>query len=342
MSYIRRLSKLALPYLRRMQNLTSTETLSAPTELQWFMDEVSYFHGVLYITGWAFHPSQPICEMGYVLPHRPYQRLDGYGLSSPDVEDRFGKSARNCRLAFSLKIDDPEDALSLELAFTVQDGSRIIIGQFAQRCLSIDPFHRLAARFVELLKQKESGGKVLEIGSRNRSNVIHRYFVPEHLQYIGMDILSGDNVDVVGDAHAMSALFEPKAFDAIFAISVFEHLLMPWKVALEMNRIMKTGGLVMLATHQTWPLHEVPWDFWRFSDHCWRGLFNQYTGFEIIDTALGEPAFIVGRMLHRPTLEMEQSSGYLGSAVLCRKIAETRLSWDVEVTKVIDTMYPKQ
>jgi hypothetical protein len=115
MSCIRRLSKLVVPYLRRMQNLTSNETLSAPTELQWFMDEVSYFHVVLYITGWAFHPRQPTCEMGYVLPNRPYQRLEGYGLSSLDVEDRFGKSARNCRLVFSLKIDDPEVTLPWNL-----------------------------------------------------------------------------------------------------------------------------------------------------------------------------------------------------------------------------------
>ena len=306
------------------------------------MDEVSYFHGVLYVTGWAFHPRQPICEMGYALPNRPYQRLEGYGLSSPDVEGHFGKIARNCRLAFSLKIDEPKDALSFKLVFTIQDGSRISIDQFAQRCLSADPYHLLAARFVELLKHKEKGGKVLELGSRNRSGVIHRHFVPEHLHYVGMDILSGDNVDVVGDAHAMSALFEPKTFDAIFAISVFEHLLMPWKVALEMNRIMKTGGLVMLATHQSWPVHEAPWDFWRFSDQCWRGLFNKYTGFEVIAAAMGEPALIVSRMLHQVNLRMEQSPAYLGSAVLCRKIAETTLSWDVDLPKVIDTMYPKQ
>jgi SAM-dependent methyltransferase len=157
-----------------------------------------------------------------------------------------------------------------------------------------------------------------------------------------MDILSGDNVDVVGDAHTLSALFELKTFDAIFAISVFEHLLMPWKVALEMNRVMKTDGLAMIATHQAWPLHEAPWDFWRFSDQCWRGLFNKYTGFEIIDAAMGEPAFIVGRMLHRPNLEMERSPAYLGSVVLCRKIADTELSWDADVTKVIDTMYPRE
>jgi SAM-dependent methyltransferase len=343
MSYIHRVRKLASLYLKRAFNRTSTKTLtSAPSEFQWFMDEVSYFHGVLHIVGWAFHPSQPIGEMGYALPSRPYQRLEGYGLSSPDVEDHFGKVARNCRLAFSLKIDDPEDALSLELVFTVQDGSCISIDQLAQKRLCVDPFHLLGARFYELLKQKESGGKVLELGSRNRSGVVRRQLVPEHLYYTGIDILSGDNVDIVGDAHALSKLFAPETFDAIFAASVFEHLLMPWKVVLEMNRVMKTGGLVMISTHQAWPLHETPWDFWRFSDQCWRGLFNKYTGFEIIDAAMGEPASLVSHLLYRPTLGLEQHTSYLGSLVLCRKIADTELSWDVDVTKVIDTMYPRE
>ena len=280
--------------------------------------------------------------MGYVLPNRPYQRLEGYGLSSSDVEGHFGKAARNCRLAFSLTIDDPEDALNLKLIFMVQDGSYLSIDQFAQRCLSNDPFHLLGARFYELLKQKESGGKVLEVGSRNRSGVVRRQLIPEHLHYTGMDILNGDNVDVVGDAHALSNLFPPETFDAIFAISVFEHLLMPWKVALEMNRVMKTDGLVMITTHQAWPLHDSPWDFWRFSDQCWQGLFNKYTGFEIIDAAMGEPASIVSHMLYHPTLGLEQQPAYLGSVVLCRKIAETTLSWDVDATKVINTMYPRE
>ncbi|HXG06810.1 MAG TPA: class I SAM-dependent methyltransferase [Nitrososphaera sp.] len=314
--------------------------LTVASDLQWFMDEVTYFHGALYIAGWAFHPSQPISEMGYILPNRPYQRLEGYGLSSPDVESRFGKAARNCRLAFPLRIDAPEDALSLKLVFTIQDGSRLSIDQFAQRCLSTDPYHLLQSRFYELLQQKESNGKVLELGSRNRSGIVRRQLVPEHLHYIGMDILSGDNVDVVGDAHALSKLFAPGTFDAIFAISVFEHLLMPWKVVLEMNRVMKIDGLVMITTHHAWPLHEMPWDFWRFSDQCWRGLFNKYTGFEIVDAAMGEPASVVSRMLHQTTLGLEQQPAYLGSAVLCRKIATTTLSWDVEPARIIDTMYP--
>jgi hypothetical protein len=74
----------------------------------------------------------------------------------------------------------------------------------------------------------------------------------------------------------------------VFATSVFEHLMMPWKVVIELNRILEQSGLVMLTSHQTWPLREVPWDYWRFCDQAWHALFNPSTGFEVLQAALGE------------------------------------------------------
>ena len=70
---------------------------------------------------------------------------------------------------------------------------------------------------------------------------------------------------------------------------------MPWKVAIELNRVMKTGGLVLIHTHQTIGMHDLPWDFWRYSDTSWHGLFNEYTGFEIVETSLSNWMHIIPR-----------------------------------------------
>ena len=72
-------------------------------------------------------------------------------------------------------------------------------------------------------------------------------------------------MDVMGDAHKLSDYFDKDSFDVIFSMSVFEHLAMPWKVALELNKVLKPGGMMLHTTHQTWPLHEEPWDYWRYS-----------------------------------------------------------------------------
>ena len=61
---------------------------------------------------------------------------------------------------------------------------------------------------------------------------------------------------------------------------------MPWKVALEINKILRVGGKVYTHSHQAWPLHDIPFDYFRFSDQAWHGLFNAHTGFCIIDAKM--------------------------------------------------------
>src|SRR5260370_31340791 len=110
-----------------------------------------------------------------------------------------------------------------------------------------------------------------------------------------MDIRSGPNGDRVGDARDIAAVVGERRFNAVFSVSVFEHLLMPWKAVLEINRVLDPGGFVYVATHQSLPMHDEPRDFWRFSDRAWTALFNAATGFELLDTAMGQRAAIVPR-----------------------------------------------
>jgi hypothetical protein len=115
---------------------------------------------------------------------------------------------------------------------------------------------------------------------------------------------------------------------------------MPWKVALEFNRALIPGGLVYTATHQTFPVHEVPSDFWRFSSYTWPTIFNTETGFEVIEAVMGEPARIHPRRSSPVTRDTPSCPAFLGSASLVKKIGETRLSWPVRVTSVTASMYP--
>lgn len=159
--------------------------------------------------------------------------------------------------------------------------------------------------------------------------------------YVGLDVLSGENVDVVGDAHDMAGLFDPESFDSVFSMSTFEHLAMPWKAALEINRVLAQGGTVMVATHQTWPLHEQPWDFWRFSDNTWAALFNEYTGFRIERVAMGEPASIVPHQMQPHTIMHPVHPAMMASAVICRKTGPPKVGWEVPLSEIIDSAYPQ-
>jgi len=180
----------------------------------------------------------------------------------------------------------------------------------------------------------------LEIGSRARSAVSVRQLLPAKLEYVGLDLLAGPNVDVVGDAHNLSGLFPARRFTAALARSVFEHLAMPWKVVIELNRVLEMGGIVFITTHQTWVLHEEPWDFWRFSSHTWPCLFNRETGFEIMEVAHGEPARIHPMWDSPIVRDMPAHPAFLSSAVIARKIGETSLTWNVPTPSAVKGHYP--
>jgi hypothetical protein len=189
------------------------------------------------------------------------------------------------------------------------------------------------------MSAKPAGG-LLEVGSRARSGVTRQDWMPAGWEYRGLDIVRGPNVDIVGDAHELSALFPTKRFDAVMAFSVLEHMLMPWKFVIELNAVLNDGAVGLFTTHQCWPVHDQPWDFWRFSDQAWHGLLNPATGFEILEARMGEPAFVVAQRCHTVTAFGTGQAGYLASNVLFRKIANTSLAWPVKIEEVLSTNYP--
>jgi len=181
--------------------------------------------------------------------------------------------------------------------------------------------------------------RVLELGSRARSEISRRHLF-EGKQYTGLDVVQGPNVDVVGDAHALSAHFEPESFDAMYSVSTFEHLAMPWKVALEVHKVLRPGGLAYFVTHQSLGMHELPWDFWRYSDTSWNSLFNTYTGFRVLETFLGTPMMLVPFIYHDHWKGYEGAVGFSTSAVLVEKCGPNSMEWNLDVGAVTKGLYP--
>lgn len=198
-------------------------------------------------------------------------------------------------------------------------------------------FDAMTASFRNTVANK--GGRLLEIGSRARSGSIYRRWFPDDIDYVGMDVAAGPNVDVVGDAHHMSRILSGK-FDFAFSMAVFEHLMMPWKVAIEMNKVMNANGEALIISHAAWPLHEEPWDFFRFSTDSWRSLFNAHTGFEVVSAQYQYPASIVPFYAATSDFEkMSRGPTYLLSGCHVRKISECKVEWNAEVGEVYDLAY---
>ena len=205
-----------------------------------------------------------------------------------------------------------------------------------------DPYHQVFVEFVQTIQAMDAP-TVLELGSRNVSGVTRRHLFPGAGRYIGMDIHPGEGVDLVGDAHRMSELVEPNSVDAVFSISVFEHLVYPWKAVLEINKVLKPGGLVFISTHPVWPAHELPWDFWRFPVAGLTHLFIRETGFELVRATEGLPAKAYSLVSDPPTRGIFNFRLNLGVSMIARKIADydpDKLRWDIDTGAVVESEYP--
>ncbi len=198
--------------------------------------------------------------------------------------------------------------------------------------------------FIKLVNENHL--RVLEIGSRAVSPGTRgrRELFPDAF-YTGFDYYPDENTDVVGDAHRLSQYFKNQRFDAIFSVSVLEHLAMPWVVAMEINKLLEIGGITFHGVPLAWPLHERPWDFWRFSDDGLKVLFAPPLGFEVIKSGLFDPAQIHLAKVWPGQEGLTKNLTFAGAAVLARKVADFKsdtFKWDVTLEEVLgkDSHYP--
>src|SRR5262249_20814330 len=152
-------------------------------ELKWFVDELSYFRGTVWIRGWAFHPEQRITAMGCILPGESYQALSGYGLPSQDVEAAYGAAARDSRFSASLPCDSSDGYASIRLVFKLDKGGEASITNLVGQTLELCQPRQMERDFYARLAQ-QPGGRILEIGSRNVTGALNRKKIPPSWKYV--------------------------------------------------------------------------------------------------------------------------------------------------------------
>jgi len=307
-------------------------------DYEFMADAVTKFYNTLRVYGWFHHPSDPLVAVDILHDDR-LAVTTAIGFDHGGVLESLGKGKGFSIQTLRKTEDFNEDA---ELSFTTRSGWTAAI-RLTDLCkdrnaIPLRPASVMMNKFLDLVNAE--GMRILDIGGRSRSKTdLSALFGNADCKVL--DILPGENVDVVGDAHVMSSLFPAAHFDAIYSVSVFEHLLMPWAVVPQMNKILKPGGLALIFSHQTLGIHDPPWDFWRFSDTAWDALFNHQTGFEILERAMDFEQYVLPHIWRPNKTNEERVVGFEGAVVLVRKTGECKMSWPLTPRDLIGSSYPK-
>ncbi|MEA4812716.1 MAG: class I SAM-dependent methyltransferase [Anaerolineaceae bacterium] len=79
--------------------------------------------------------------------------------------------------------------------------------------------------------------------------------------------------DVQGDVHALP--FNDESFNSVLCLQLFEHLSMPFIAIKEVSRVLKKDGILILSVPHLSRLHEIPNDYYRYTEYGLKQLLEQ-------------------------------------------------------------------
>jgi FkbM family methyltransferase len=135
-----------------------------------------------------------------------------------------------------------------------------------------------------------SSYRVVDFGSRvvGKQTLKHKHlFAAYNVDYIGVDVGPGTNVDVVMQRPYSIPLPDQSA-DIVISGQVFEHVPFFWASFLEMTRLLKVGGYIFLTAPSRGHLHAHPYDCWRYYPDGYKAL-AAYANLRLVDVQTDFP-----------------------------------------------------
>jgi SAM-dependent methyltransferase len=170
--------------------------------------------------------------------------------------------------------------------------------------------------FFEFLAQKENA-TVLELGTKRSipdRPTHHRSWCHPSANFVMSDFEDGLDVDVVCDIHSLGDAFGRDSIDFVICCSVFEHVQRPWIAAHEIARVLKPGGMVFVQTHQTFPIHGFPSDYWRYTTEALTTIFED-ADLETQSATYSFPAQIFSEEIR----DSQAFPAFLNASILAKK-----------------------
>jgi len=132
--------------------------------------------------------------------------------------------------------------------------------------------------------------------------------------WVTTDVEPGEGVELVCDLQTMWQSTD-RRFDGVVCPAVLEHIPRPWLAVHSMAHVLKPGGIVYIQTHQTFPLHYYPSDYFRFSREALE-VKARDSGLEVLVTDYGTPCTITPSV---PRVWNHVAESFLDVSICARK-----------------------
>jgi SAM-dependent methyltransferase len=127
-----------------------------------------------------------------------------------------------------------------------------------------------------------ASGRLLDVGCGSKP--YESIFRPYVTHYIGLEYASSflathasqqetRRPDVYYDGKAFP--FDDESFDTVLNVQVLEHTPDPQSLLMEMARVCRRGGVVIVNAPFSFRLHEEPNDFFRYTPHGLKAMFSK-------------------------------------------------------------------
>jgi len=156
-------------------------------------------------------------------------------------------------------------------------------------------------------------GAVLDVGAgvKPYAPLYEPFFASSRSTDVASSPHNISTVDVIAPAEDLP--FEDESFDCVICTEVLEHCRDPAAALSEMRRVLRPGGHAFVSTPFLVHLHEMPYDYYRYTPSALRDL-TQSAGLEVVSLRpRGEYVAVTLNMLQMPVMKVwRRLSGVAG------------------------------
>ena len=116
---------------------------------------------------------------------------------------------------------------------------------------------------------------MIEVGSYDVNGSLR--YIAELLkpaEYIGVDIMEGPGVDIICPSENLLQEFGKESFDLVISTCTLEHIRDWQKAVSNIKGVCKPNGIILIIVPSDWPLHDCPYDFWRYEKEDIKNVFS--------------------------------------------------------------------